>query len=192
MQLTSENYYSQEANKEYMSVSGYKDFAGTYGKMPCEFYGMEKLNGRWEDEKSTALLVGSYVDSYFEGSLDQFKKDNPEIFTQKGELKANFKQAEEMKAEKEALAGENTETPELPEPKEPVLPAERNENEERPDRFMITDGFHDRPVNERNAGKYKGYVKIEKSECDLKKIIGRIRGARPWHPLLKLLQKEAG
>lgn len=43
MQLTSENYYSQEANKEYMSVSGYKDFAGTYGKMPCEFYGMEKL-----------------------------------------------------------------------------------------------------------------------------------------------------
>lgn len=96
MQLTSENYYSQEANKEYMSVSGYKDFAGTYGKMPCEFYGMEKLNGRWEDEKSTALLVGSYVDSYFEGSLDQFKKDNPEIFTQKGELKSNFKQAEEI------------------------------------------------------------------------------------------------
>lgn len=96
MQLTSENYYSQEANQEYMSVSGYKDFAGTYGKMPCEFYGMEKLNGRWQDEKSTALLVGSYVDSYFEGSLDQFKKDNPEIFTQKGELKANFKQAEEI------------------------------------------------------------------------------------------------
>ena len=29
-----------------------------------------------------------------------------------------------------------------------------NENEERPDRFMITDGFHDRPVNERNVGKY--------------------------------------
>lgn len=85
MQLTSENYYSQEANQEYMSVSGYKDFAGTYGKMPCEFYGMEKLNGRWQDEKSTALLVGSYVDSYFEGSLDQFKKDNPEIFTQKGQ-----------------------------------------------------------------------------------------------------------
>lgn len=34
MQLTSENYYSQEANREYMSVSGYKDFAGTYGKLP--------------------------------------------------------------------------------------------------------------------------------------------------------------
>ena len=101
MQLTSENYYSQEANQEYMSVSGYKDFAGTYGKMPCEFYGMEKLNGRWEDEKSTALLVGSYVDSYFEGSLEQFKKDNPEIFTQKGELKANFKQRKSSPASSE-------------------------------------------------------------------------------------------
>ena len=67
-----------------------------YTTMRCEFYGMEKLNGRWEDEKSTALLVGSYVDSYFEGSLEQFKKENKEIFTQKGELKANFKQAEEI------------------------------------------------------------------------------------------------
>ena len=33
-----------------------------------------------------------------------------------------------MKAEKEALAGESTETPELPEPKEPVLPAEQKSN----------------------------------------------------------------
>ena len=24
------------------------------------------------------------------------------------------------------------------------------------DRFMITDGFHDRPVTERNQGKYEG------------------------------------
>ena len=74
MQLTSENYYSQEANKEYMSVSGYKDFAGTYGKMPCEFYGMEKLNGRWEDEKSTALLVGSYVDSILREAWNSSKR----------------------------------------------------------------------------------------------------------------------
>jgi len=60
------------------------------------------------------------------------------------------------------------------------------------DRFMITDGFHDRPVTERNQGKYEGYVKIDKAECNIKKIIGRIRGTRPWHPLLRLLQKEAG
>lgn len=32
MVLTAENYYSQEANEEYMSVSQFKDFCGTYGK----------------------------------------------------------------------------------------------------------------------------------------------------------------
>ena len=96
MVLTAENYYGQEANEEYMSVSQYKDFAGTYGKLPCEFTALEKLHGRWEDEKSTAMMLGSYVDSYFEGSLAQFKKENPEIFTQKGELKAQFKKAEEI------------------------------------------------------------------------------------------------
>ena len=96
MVLTAENYYSQEANEEYMSVSQFKDFAGTYGKMQCEFMAIEKLHGRWKDEKSTAMMVGSYVDSYFEESLEQFTKENPEIFTQKGELKAQFKKAEEI------------------------------------------------------------------------------------------------
>ena len=32
MQLTEENYYSKEANLEYMSESLFKDFAGTYGR----------------------------------------------------------------------------------------------------------------------------------------------------------------
>lgn len=96
MVLTAENYYSTEANLEYMSVSQFKDFNGTYGKMACEFEAVERMYGRWQPEKSTALLIGSYVDSYFEGSLELFKKENPEIFTQKGELKAPFKKAEEI------------------------------------------------------------------------------------------------
>lgn len=96
MKLTSENYYSKEANMEYMSVSQFKDFAGTYGKIPCEFEAMEKLNGRWEMEKTTPLLVGSYVDSYFEGTLDQFKKENPEVFKKDGELKSDYKHAEKI------------------------------------------------------------------------------------------------
>lgn len=96
MELTAENYYGKEANKAYMSVSQFKDFNGTYGKMACEFEAMEKLEERWNPEPSTALLVGSYVDSYIEGTLDDFKKRNPEIFTQKGELKAPYKKAEEI------------------------------------------------------------------------------------------------
>lgn len=96
MVLSAENYYGNEANLAYMSVSQFKDFNGTYGKIACEFEAIEKLYGRWKPEKSTALLVGSYVDSYFEGSLEQFKKENPEIFTQKGDLKAAYKKAEEV------------------------------------------------------------------------------------------------
>lgn len=42
-QLTSENYYSDIANYEYMSVSQFKDFAGTYGKLGCEECAMATL-----------------------------------------------------------------------------------------------------------------------------------------------------
>lgn len=65
-----------------------------------------------------------------------------------------------------------------------------SEDNKRPDRFKITDGFHDRPVNERNAGKYKDYRQVEKKDIDLQKIVDRMRGTRPWHPLLRLLKKE--
>ena len=96
MNLTAGNYYGAEANREYMSVSQFKDFAGTYGKMACEFYALEKLEGRWEDEKSTALMVGSYVDSYFEGTLDEFKKENPGLFKKDDGLKAEYLKADEI------------------------------------------------------------------------------------------------
>lgn len=96
MILTADNYYSDEANRQYMSVSQFKDFNGTYGRIGCEFAAMEKLAGRWNPEPSTALLVGSYVDSYVEGTLDDFKSRNQDIFTAKGELKAPYKKAEEI------------------------------------------------------------------------------------------------
>lgn len=94
--LTEENYYSQEANKRLMSVHQYLDFAGHAGIIGCESRAMAKLNGEWNDEKTLAMQVGSYVDSAFEGTLDRFKKENPDLFTQKGELKAPYKQAEKM------------------------------------------------------------------------------------------------
>lgn len=98
MVLSAENYYSKEANLEYMSASQFKDFAGTYGKKPCEFTALQKLAGKWEEKKTTALMVGSYVDAYFEGSLDRFKAENPEIFKKTGDkgLKAEYVKAEEI------------------------------------------------------------------------------------------------
>ena len=98
MLLTSENYYSQEANREYLSVSQYKDFMGTYGKPGCEEYALAKLNGTWVEnmEDSDALMVGSYVDAHFEGTLDVFKAQHPCMFKKDGTLMAKYLRANEM------------------------------------------------------------------------------------------------
>lgn len=88
--LTNENYYSIEANREYMSVSQYKEFK------KCEASAMAQISGGWEKPKTTALMVGSYVDSWFEGTLEQFKLEHPEIFKKDGSLKSDFVQAEEI------------------------------------------------------------------------------------------------
>lgn len=90
MILTNENYFSPKSNMKYMSVSQYKSFC------KCEAATMAELNGEWQRPKSTALLVGSYVDAWFEGTLDEFKAENPEIFKRDGTLKADYVQAEEI------------------------------------------------------------------------------------------------
>lgn len=96
--LNEGNYYSAEADREYMSVSQFKQFFGTLGRSGCEFKAMEMLEGRWKDEATPAMLIGSFVDSYFEGeeSHKRFREENSDIFTQKGELKAQFKHAEDI------------------------------------------------------------------------------------------------
>jgi len=99
--LNEETYYSQEADERYMSVHQYLDFAGHMGIRGCESRAMATLKREYEREKTTAMLVGSYVDSYFEGTLDKFKAENPSIYTQKGDLKADYKRAKKMIARAE-------------------------------------------------------------------------------------------
>lgn len=96
MILTQENYYSKEADRKYLSVSQFKDFHGTYAYGGCESMAMAKLNGKYETEPSTAMLIGSYVDAYFEGTLTDFMVNTPQIFTNKGDLRADYKQAEQI------------------------------------------------------------------------------------------------
>lgn len=86
--LTAENYFSPDANKRYMSVSQYKQFA------ECEVMALAVLRGEYERAPSMALLVGSYIDAYFSGELPLFQAKNPGIFTKSGELKSDYKQAE--------------------------------------------------------------------------------------------------
>lgn len=90
MLLNDSNYYSDEANREFFSASQFKSF------MSCEARAIAELNGEYKRPVTRALLVGSFVDHYFEGTLDDFMKENPAIFTRKHELRAEFKRANEI------------------------------------------------------------------------------------------------
>ena len=88
MKLTQRNYFSRKASMEFMSVSQFKAF------QKCQASALAEIKGEFEREKTTALLVGSYVDSYFEQTLPKFIRENPEIFKKNGTLKAEYEQAE--------------------------------------------------------------------------------------------------
>ena len=90
MKLTQANYFSKKANREFMSVSQWKAFDR------CQHSALAEINGKYEREKTTALFVGSYVDAYFEGTLDKFKQQTPELFKKDGTLKSEYIQAESI------------------------------------------------------------------------------------------------
>lgn len=90
MQLTAENYYSIEANNAYMSASFVKSM------LNCESMAIAELRGEYERPKGQALMVGSYVDSYFDGTLDLFRAQHPEIFKRDGSLKSEYIKADQM------------------------------------------------------------------------------------------------
>lgn len=90
MKLTAENYYSPEANKAYWSASFVKEM------LDCPNRAMGGLDGTYDRGNSTALLVGSFVDSYFEGedSFASFIEEHPEIINSRtGEFKSDFNKA---------------------------------------------------------------------------------------------------
>lgn len=97
--LTAENYFSPDNNRRYMSASQFKSFRS------CESAALAELSGEYKREVTDALLIGSFVDAHFEGTLDIFKAQHPEIFTRSGELKAQYRHAEYMigRAERDEL-----------------------------------------------------------------------------------------
>lgn len=90
MAVNKYNYFSQNNNRKYCGSSQFKAF------MKCSASALAELNGDFEREESTALLVGSYVDAWFEGTLDDFKQAHPEIFKRDGTLKADYAQADDI------------------------------------------------------------------------------------------------
>lgn len=90
MELTKENYYSEQANMEYMGATQFKDF------QKCEREALAKIMGDVKAKQTTAMLIGSYVDAYFSGELDDFKEKNPQIFKRDGTLLKDFEQANDI------------------------------------------------------------------------------------------------
>ncbi len=84
------NYFSENNNKNYCGSSQFKSF------LRCPAQALAELNGEWKREESTSLLIGSYVDSWFEGTLDTFKAEHPEIFKKDGTLKSEYIKADEI------------------------------------------------------------------------------------------------
>lgn len=98
MNLNRDNYYSLEANRYYMSVSQFKGFLPSYGG--CEAREMAKLRGEYEEPDKTALIEGRYVHAWNEGKLEEFKANNPDLYSSRGatagQLKANYQHCNKM------------------------------------------------------------------------------------------------
>lgn len=94
--VTNENYFMPEIQMAYMGSSQFKAFR------KCEAAALAELEGRYARPKTSALLVGAYVDAYFEGALDDFKARNPELFKRDGALKAEYAHAAKIISRLEA------------------------------------------------------------------------------------------
>lgn len=82
--LTKENYAT---NHNFMSYSRISRF------IKCE----AAASVGYHDPSSISQLIGSYVDAYFSGELEEFKSEHLEIFNSRtGELKADFKMANQL------------------------------------------------------------------------------------------------
>ena len=95
--LTDENYYSPEMNLAYCSASQYKDFVGCPAIPGCEARAMATIMGDWQPDQTRALLIGSVLDSLWEGlRSEDLAKKYPGCTTKSGELRAEFKQCIEL------------------------------------------------------------------------------------------------
>lgn len=90
MGLTAKHYFSANNNRNYCGSTQFKQF------LKCPAKAMAILEGRLQEEESTSLLVGSYVDAWFEGTLDKFKEEHPNIFKRDGSLKSEYEKANEI------------------------------------------------------------------------------------------------
>ena len=90
IQLTNENYFSPEADRDYFSASQIKSFR------KCEAATMAQIRGEYQRPMTQALLQGQFVDECLTGNYGEWVLKHPEICKRDGNLKAEFMQAQEM------------------------------------------------------------------------------------------------
>lgn len=91
MKLSDDTYYGKEANEAYFSVSQYKDFC------KCEAMALAKIRGEFEQSTTKAMLIGTLVDRWFEGTLDKLREESPNIFfCRNGVLRSEFRKADQI------------------------------------------------------------------------------------------------
>ena len=61
-------------NKRYLSPSAYNSL------QKCSAAQVAKDLGEWNPPPTNQMLIGSYVDAFFSGTLNDFKKNTPQIF----------------------------------------------------------------------------------------------------------------
>lgn len=88
--VTEENYFSPETQMAYMGASQFKAF------QKCEAAALAELKGEYVRPSSTDLLIGSFVDAYFGGTLPLFTAQHPELFKKDGNLKSDYVHAQDI------------------------------------------------------------------------------------------------
>lgn len=86
--ITNDNYYTQEANEHYVSIHTFINYYGTPYINACPARVMHELEN--PSEPNDAMLIGSYIDSYYDGTLEEFRKNTPQLFKKDGSLLATF------------------------------------------------------------------------------------------------------
>ena len=89
MELNSENYFSKEADLEYMSVSQWKLFN------ECEAKALATILGQEDATYKSAYLEGHMFEDIVTGKKELFMAQHPEIISSRGattgQIKAEFK-----------------------------------------------------------------------------------------------------
>lgn len=89
MIVTQENYFSKEADLEYMSVSQYKLFR------ECEAKALATIQGQEDATYKTAFLEGQLFEALVSGDSKLFMAQHPEIMSTRGatagQIKSEFK-----------------------------------------------------------------------------------------------------